>query len=319
MANFAGLQAAIDALTTDVEKKQMLYYKLLMNEDIETNFTLVPNMHKGMLTPTFKIGRSVRPFNTTMNATDTQVIGGKTLALFPNKIEEEVNPQKYYDHWETLGLKGQFDPNDFPLANFIIESLIEENADQIRTTELYSAKRNNSGTTSSAIIDGFGTLIAGAITGGQLPSQYIETSVGTPTSSNILDAVHKVVELTSPAYRKQPGMQVLVAETLWNDYYDAYKAENGGNKPDMEGDAIILEKWRNIRLKKEISMTTANSKRIIATGRDNLQVGTNMSKFKDYVLKTYDKGWLFNILMYFEMNCGIFEFDHGAFACNEDE
>jgi hypothetical protein len=326
MANFTALNAALLANYL-AEKGTEIFKKLLWEQGTDNWTTTVANMKNGMISPKFSMGASAKPFNTTLAATDNQTFDAAILKVYPNKIEEAIDPQKYYAYEQLISgaTDGRtFDPEKFPFHQFITEELIRVNNEALRETAIWNGVRNNSGTTMAATVDGFNTLINNSVTGVSgapvIPSQYIKAT-GALTAANTYDKVRDVVAAVPIKYRRQKDFQVLCGDTVWGDYWDGYKADRGGMiEPKLvDDDTLIIDaKWgKTVVLKRIQCMTTANSQRLIATPKSNLQVGTNMDKFGDYVLKVHDFGWTYAILAYFELGCGIFEYGDGALVVND--
>lgn len=325
MADFAGFDAAL--LTAYLlEKKTTIFRNILWQQELGSWMTMVPNIKKGMFTPKFSVTQSVKPFNTTISATDNQVWDANVLQTFPNKIEELIDPQKYYDRWESLMLgvvDGKtFEPGAFPLHEFIVETMMDSNSEALRETAIWSGVRDNGGTGLADTVNGFGTIITDAVTSGDIPAGSV-VATGTITAANTYDKVREVVQTVPLKYRRQKDFQVTVSDTLWGDYYDGYVADHGGViAPDMiDDDTLVIDKkfGKTVVLKRVQCMTEANSQRIIATMKSNLQGGTNVEDFGKYIMKLHDMGWTYAILAYFELGLGIFEMKDKAIVVNDQE
>lgn len=337
--NITALVSTLQALTSDVEKKKMIFGALLSIQDIRKNFTFVPNMKKGMLQPIFSISPSARPFTTTFTGTDTQNVAAKKLELYKGKIEQKVTPSTYEDWFETLGLLNGFDWRDTEaLAKFIIDTIIEVEAHNIRTNVLYNGVVNPSGTSPLDSMTGFGKLIADGIVSG-IPTNQIEPT-GTMTQANTYDNVRKIVDRVGEPYLAQRDMQVLSSRQIVSWWIDGYKANHNGSEPtyiyepvladgvDKEGAeslngignkrivGVYLDGIHSgIPMKIEESMKA--KQRVIAGPKSNFQVGTNMADFAQFLFDILRQHYTFDVFARYDMACGIYELGNGSFATND--
>lgn len=323
--NLTALQTALSAVTGDVEKKEAAFYRLLNAPAIGNNFTYVPNIKNGIITPTFKVEASIKPYSATFTGGSDETWAAKSFTIFENKIEHITEPKKYTKYWQSIGwvdYQGVPAKGYDELASRLIGNLIEANSDTIRKTTIWSGVRNGAGTTPADTLDGFSTLIAAAIISGDLPAGQIDTSSGAVTSSNVLDNIEAVLELVDDEYLALPDFQVLVSKQILGWAIKAYQAAHDGQSPVLIFDenkkvvGMYLDGiYSGIPLKMEVSMKTSG--RIIATYQSNLQFGSNEDDFKKYEFDVQKDNWKLNLLASIDLGCGVYEFGEGAFACND--
>lgn len=323
--NFTDLTAALQALTADYQVKEAMYARLFDTQDISNNFTYVPNVTNGMITPTFKLTPSLKPYTNTFSGGSDETWGAKQLDVYASKIEHTIEQQKYLKYWRSIGwLDQNFDPANGDineLARKILGNLIEVNKEKIRNDVLWNGERNNAGTTAAASFTGFKKIIADAITAGTLPSgQVVATSA--ITSSNVIDKIKAVVDAQDLVYRGKADNQVLVSQSVFDWAVTKQEALNPYFKPELvfaEGKRkpvgmYLTGSYSDVLIKPEISM--AGSSRIICANQSFLQFGSNSNSFAGWEFAVEKVDWNIKIYAYMEMGAGIYELGEGAITVN---
>lgn len=328
-------------LLTSVERRKAILKDILMGDDIKGNFTLVPNMKKGLLQPTWTTSSGMKPYSSTFGGTDTQVLGAKPFIISNGKIEHKIEQKTYEDVWEAFAQLENYDVNDpTAMAQWIIDRVMLIEKEKFRNVVLWQGELDEEGTTATDTMTGFKKIIADAVTANTLPSSQIYNS-GSLSSSNILAAVKNTIAKVALKYQRQADFQVLVSRNtlqLWIDaYLDAnpnrsldnnyiYEdvltsgVDNQGATPTGAGRRVVgvylPGTLQGIALKEEVSMTLAGSSRIIATCKSNLQIGTNMSDFANYTFSVLPMHYTADIFCRFEIGANIYELGDGAIGIN---
>lgn len=311
MADFSDLAAKVGDYC--LEHKEQIFTSLLSDPSLDDNFELEPNVTDELVSVEFEVGESAKPFKYAYTAADTQKFNASKLKVRTGLIAEPIFAREYFKNYRKLTGKGKFDPREIPLEQFIIDEITRVNRLAMRKKTLWKGVYNAAGTSILDIFDGFETLLLDGITATTIVPVSV---VGTPTAANIADAVDEVIDDMSDGVREQEDAQILLSNQLFVWYKRKLKADNNGNLPEMDAEGnIIHEDYPTVKIKREASLTTAGSKRIIGTLKRNLQLGTSGANSSDFILKTVDKGTYFDILLEFEIGTQIAW--HKYFSCND--
>jgi hypothetical protein len=302
MADFSDLQAKVGAYFQ--ENKTEIFTQLLLDPSYDTNLELEPNVNDEMVYPRLDVTASARPFNYNYTATDNKDWTASKLKVQYGMIAEQVKSKEYYQNYEKLGVKGNFDPNTIALEQFITDEVIRANQYALRTQTVWKGVHNPSGTGILDVFDGFHKKLVDFVDDEEVVTPL--TGVGTPTASNIDDAINEVAAALPLAVRGQKDAQILVSEELFIWYKWKLKALNNGVDIQLLPDGSIQHPdYKNIKVKEEVFLTLDNSKLILGGYKRLFQVGTNMSAINNFTSKTFDRGLYFDLLFTFAMGTNI--------------
>lgn len=341
MADFTALIAALQARSTDAVFQTAASKTLFDYGGLQDNFTFIPRA-KNMLTPTFVRPATSKPRkgHPTFGGQSNLVWDAKALDLYPTKIEEAIDPEEYEERFLTLGLMSGLDISDSSaLAKFILDTIIMSEADQIRNFSIWSAVYSQAGTTPLTTFTGFERLIANAEA-----NDYTPVTVPVLDDTNTYDFVIEVMKAVGVKYKNLPDMQVLVSQEVFDFWVAGYQAVHNDREPEyirktiaagsVNGmfntverkdnqrvvGAYLAGSNSNIPIKIEPSLTFAGSKKIIATPKSNLQIGSNLSMIDKFLFQVLAaENFVINISGAYRIGAGIYETKQGAIATSIED
>lgn len=191
----------------------------------------------------------------------------RMLKVRPWKIDLTFYPQLLERQYNAF-LKGQkITPEELPFAQFFFSEIAKKANENLRLSALFKGSYNASGTTPTAVCDGYLEIIADEITA----TNITPVATGAVSLATILDDVDDVIAGLHEAAQAEGG-QVLVSPTLFKWYVHKYRTEYGSNAnyTGMAKDMVEID-GTSFVLKREPGMS--GSSRIIATINDNFYLG----------------------------------------------
>jgi hypothetical protein len=187
---------------------------------------------------------------------------------------------------------------EMPFEQFTVEQAVKQYLAKLMTDTLYLGVRDGAGDAAVDICDGWGTIIAAEIVGGDL----VEVATGAITSANAVTKVELVAD-AQPVFVKQRGFRILCSYDIMEKYRIHYRTLNGFGFNKNERGQYQLDGHNGI-LQPAAFMGT--SQRLIATIDNNLILGTDTERVSMY--PTPHLNTLKNRIM-FPLGCQIRDLD----------
>lgn len=191
----------------------------------------------------------------------------RVLTAYNSKWDYDFDPEEFRNTYLAMEAanRGSF-------AQEAANQLAKEYLAGIYSSTLWTGVRNGSGTGAADICDGWGTIIAAAITATDL------TPVATGAISSA-DAVTKVEQLADavPTWMKERGYQILCSYDLFEKYAKHYRTLNGFQ---FQPNAIGSYKLDNRNASLVPTGFMNSSQRLVATLPNNLVFGTDVESIQ---------------------------------------
>ena len=224
------------------------------------------NVKAPLALPRVSATSGVRPYRAQDDTNDAVGVDDRILTVYQSKWDYDIDPEKFRNTYLA-----KFKPGTAAFADWINQVVAEEYLASLNDSTTYLGVRNGSGTNAAAVADGWGTIIAAAITATDLTPV---TTTAITTAALAGSEIAKVVAAV-PVWMREKGYRVKCSYTTF-DFYAAWYASTFGFQfnPDATGRYRINN--QNAFLEPESWMGT--SQRIIATIDDNLCLGTDGDK-----------------------------------------
>lgn len=234
----------------------------------------------------------IRPYSETdVDKADVN-IKGRTLFTHLGSVVKDFSPNSVvgsiYDAAQTKG-------EALKRADIVkrvvayLASKIGENLDNV----IWSAVRNEKGTESKDLFDGFDTIAGKEITNGEISveKKNLYEFTAKIDSNNALDSIKAFCRSANPILRKQKNLYLYVSQDIYDAYVDDYQATVGPIAYNTSFDKLHVEGFPNITF--VVLANKTDSPYIHLTTANNLLVGFNqrgeeehlaVEKYKSFVL-----------------------------------
>jgi hypothetical protein len=186
----------------------------------------------------------------------------RILNVYMGKLDQELDPEDFRNTYMA-------ELPEMPFNDYAIQAGGEKFLSDLMSNTLWTGVRNAAGTAAADICDGWGTIIAAAITATDLT----EVATGAVTSANAVTQVEAVYE-ACPTWmkEKEEGIIIYCSYNILEKYKKHYRTLNAfGFKRDEKGQ-YTLDGANAVLM--PVSFMGA-SQRIVATLRGNLVFGTD--------------------------------------------
>lgn len=188
----------------------------------------------------------------------------RVLTAYQSKLDLELDAEDFRNTYLA-------ELPEMPFEEFAVNQAAKQFLDAIYTDTLWLGVRDANGTDPVDICDGWGTIIAAEISGGDLTNVISTNAI---TASNAVTEIEKVTNGTS-AKMKQKGGLVLVSYTVFEYYRTHYRATFGFNfQPNQEGSYMI----DGTKFKMIPCGFMGTSGRVVVTYPGNLVFGTDLER-----------------------------------------
>lgn len=259
----------ISALTAYAGKFQKKLFGVMRNGlDIAKETFVLPGIkHKENLTK-LSIANGIEAYSETFNENQGDVkYSGRAIEVELLKRDLRMNPLKYRTTWMAEAMKPGVNMTDIPYAKFFWEKLLESIASEVNDNAYYAVKTD--GTTFAKSVNGFGKIIADAITA----SSLTPVATGVITNTNAVAAIEAVAS-DMPVVLQKKGFEIKVSYNVWKKYQDNYRAEYGKYlQRNVSGDFTVDTFGPKVKLVPSTWMGT--SQRIICAPIEELITGVD--------------------------------------------
>src|SRR6185436_358902 len=116
----------------------------------------------------------------------------RILTAYQSKVDLELDSEEFRNTYLA-------ELPEMPFEQFAVAQAAKEFLATIQTSTLYLGVRNGAGTAAADVCDGWGTILAAAITA----TDVTETATGAITSSNAVTKVEIVADAQDPLMKEQ--------------------------------------------------------------------------------------------------------------------
>ncbi len=238
--------------------------------DVANDVTVYPDVKNDLRLTTLAISKIVKPFSSTFSpSSDVINFIPRTISVKVGKADLEVAPEDYRNtylaHFMQKGVTRT--PEDLPFEQFLWEDVMRQFGEELNSETAYFGVYNAAGTNAIAVADGYGTILAQLILGGEV----IPNMIG---AINSTDGVEQIKELYRRIPVKYRNAKTRLTAYMSHASYEAYedsteeKQYNSGTQ-----DAMLKPKWARgadgILELKPVSWM-GESERVIITPRANI-------------------------------------------------
>lgn len=253
----------LSALTTAFVGGAEAFGKEVLDWDIrELGIQVRTNVNTPQAMAKFEVDGDPQPYRKQDDFNGAEVTD-RVLTAYQAKLDLELDPEDFRNTYLA-------ELPEMPFEQFTVNQAAKQFMDAIYTNTLWTGVRDANGTDAADICDGWGTLIAAAITATDL----------TPIATNAITASNAVTEIEKvtngvTAKMKQKGFNVYVSYTVFQHYRTHYRATYGFNfNPNQEGYYMI--DGTKAKLIPVAFMGTSG--RVVATYPGNLVFGTDLGR-----------------------------------------
>lgn len=253
----------LSALTTAFVGGAEAFGKEVLDWDIrELGIQVRTNVNTPQAMAKFEVDGDPQPYRK-QDDFNGAVVTDRVLTAYQAKLDLELDPEDFRNTYLA-------ELPEMPFEQFTVNQAAKQFMDAIYTDTLWTGVRDANGTDAADICDGWGTIIAAAITATDL----------TPIATNAITASNAVTEIEKvtngvTAKMKQKGFNVYVSYTVFQYYRTHYRATYGFNfNPNQEGYYMI--DGTKAKLIPVAFMGTSG--RVVATYPGNLVFGTDLGR-----------------------------------------
>lgn len=242
----------------------------------------------GELTGDIEIG----PYSETRETEDNSAIVGRTLYTYLGSAVQNFSPNKLYKTiWGSNLTKGEALKNTDITRRMV--ALLAKKAGEKLYKSLWSAVRNESGTTTAELFNGLDTITASELTDGKLSEtlgNYMTIEAVTDTTA--VDILKEICQKADPFLTEGAQAKLFVPRHVFFDYCEDYKNVTGAVPYNREYKQYYIEGFENVTI---VPMANKqNSPFIHLTTKQNVLIGVNqtgeeedieVARFKAFVLQ----------------------------------
>lgn len=229
-------------------------------------------------------GAEARPYKTEKGETDTSKVFARTLKTFLGDVIEEVDPYLLF----TTVYGEQFSDKTVRTEAQIVRDLsmaISRRVGKKLGGALFNAKRNESGTKTVDLFDGFATIAASEISESNISTDkgnYIE--VDKITEANVGDVLKSIYDGASEELQEAEGLKMFVPKSVKKMYDDWYLAHFGSVGYNREYGRKILHGTEDDGGCELVALSgMKDSDYIFLTTKGNMLVGVDQESNKERV------------------------------------
>lgn len=277
----------------EVYQKQLLQWNIRkFGIQVRTNVKTPQALAK------FSAAGNAQPYRKQDDFNGTVVVD-RVLTAYQAKLDQELDPEDFRNEYLA-------ELPEMPFNDYAVQAGGKKFLADLMTDTLWTGVRNGAGTAAADICDGWGTILAAAITA----AAVTEVATGAITSANAVTKVEDVYE-ACPTWMKEleEGIIIYCSYGTMEKYKKHYRTLNAfGFKRDEMGQYRL--DGANAILMPVSFMGT--SSRIVATLRGNFVFGTDTESLKNH--PTPHLNLLRNRIL-FPVGCQIKDLD--ALQCND--
>ena len=232
------------------------------------------------------------PYDPTRKNTTTD-IKARTLEVFLGSVIKEFDPNTVYQSiLGSLMLNGDALKN-VPITKAILAAELKSLSAKLNAA-IFSAARDDAGTTSAKLFNGFDTIAAAEITAGTIAAgngNFLQLTEAI-TASNALDVLKTIWRGTADEIQESETVKMFLPYSIYNMYNDDYQSTVGAAPYNKEFKKTFLEGSDNrcelvpLASKKgsQLIQVTTKQNMIVGTGNGNDLETLNVDRFNPFTL-----------------------------------
>ncbi|QCR23086.1 hypothetical protein [Pontibacter sp. SGAir0037] len=239
--------------------------------DVAQDVTVLPGIKKATQFTKLTVGSILKPFNSTHQPTANALqYSGQILEVKVGKADLLIDTDDYRQIWLSELMKAGVNPNDIPEEKFTWEQVMKAFGAELNNTTAYSGVYNASGNSAIDVANGFGTILAAAIT----ETKVTPVVTGAITLADAVEQIEAVYKSLPVVYRNMNTVAYMSFNS-YDSYCENY-AERFGTQPiyNQFGQLYLRHSAGKCLIKPVTWM--GSSGRVIITPKENMIMGTDL-------------------------------------------
>ena len=217
-------------------------------------------------------GAELRPYKSDgKGATDTGAFFGRTLTTYLGDVVEEFDPYQLFSTVYGESFSSLTDRKEADVVRDMALAMAKHVSAKLGKV-LFSAVRNSSGTTTSALFNGFDTIAAAEVTAGNMSAaigNYGEFNA--ITAANAGDVLKAIYSSASDELKESDNLKMYVSQAILDKYEEWCLATLGSVVYNQTYAQNVLHFNRNIEIVPMVGLK--NSAYVYFSTKDNMLVG----------------------------------------------
>lgn len=263
-------------------RKELLMVPVIGLEKSSKHMTVIPGITDSLSVSELTGDVELRPHDGNVNNQSPFALKSRILQVRLGDVITQQKPETLRQTiWGEKLTGSAKDLSKHPIEKQIIAKIMSSVGKKLNA-KLFSAVRNASGTTTADLFNGFDTITATEISGGDLAvgnSNY--EVVGEITVSNACDKLHDFYKAASDELQES-NSKMFVSSDIYNKYNECWKDENGSLPYNTEYKKTFLQisgdKCELVPL-----VGKSSSDYIHLTKKENMLIGVDQMSDKEFV------------------------------------
>lgn len=265
-------------------RKEILHMPVVALDKILQHMTLRPGIAGSETVGAVASKAEIRPYKSDKNATDSSNIIARTLTTYLGDVVEEFDPYKLF----TTVYGEQFQNQLTQRTN---AQIVKDLSLQMSLTcskklgkALFKAKRNDAGTTTMDLFNGFDTIAANEITNSKITAEignYKE--IEAITEANAGDILFSIYDSASEELQDAQGLKLFMPKSVKNAYDKWCLANFGAAVYNTSYNKSILHGTDDNPVELVGTSCMKDSEYIYLTTKSNMLVGCDQASSRERV------------------------------------
>lgn len=226
----------------------------------------------------------VRPYKTAKGETDTSYIHARTLTTYLGDVLEEFDPYQLYTTVYGEAYSDKTKRTEMQIVKDLTLAMGKSVSKKLGAA-IFNAVRNANGTTTAALFNGFDTITAAEITGGNIAAakgNYFEHAA--ITAANVGDILKSIYDAASEELQEADNLKMFIPKSVKKLYDDWCLAHFGAVVYNNTYNKSRLHGTEDAPCELVALSGQKNSQYIYLTTKENMLVGCDQESNKEKVL-----------------------------------
>lgn len=166
----------------------------------------------------FDSGAEIRPYHSTKDATDTGKFFGRTLTTYLGDVVEEFDPYRLFSTVYGESFSSLTDRKEAEIVKDMALAMAKKVSSKLGKA-LFTAVRNDAGTTTASLFNGFNTIAAAEIADGTIAVSKGNLKIyETITAANAGDQLKAIYAAASDELKEQENLKMFIPQSVLDLY-----------------------------------------------------------------------------------------------------
>lgn len=166
----------------------------------------------------FDSGAEIRPYRSTKDATDTGKFFGRTLTTYLGDVVEEFDPYRLFSTVYGESFSSLTDRKEAEIVKDMALEMAKRVSSKLGKA-LFTAVRNDAGTTTASLFNGFNTIAAAEIADGTIAVSKGNLKIyETITAANAGDQLKAIYAAASDELKEQENLKMFIPQSVLDLY-----------------------------------------------------------------------------------------------------